>query len=297
MAGVTQENITKYLRGVRAFGVDEYELFSTNDLYDGKDMKAVVTHIHALGRFVQDKCPDYDGPTLGHRVVKKNVRTFTKEQLAAAAAAPSLLNLGSSDLAKKAAMDVLSGKGAFAEDAPTSGAGVEGGEAAEATPAGRTESTAKKEEPTAKKEASLPAGWEALTADDGRTYYYHAASQVTQWDPPAAGAAASLPAGWEALTTDDGRTYYYHAASEVTQWDPPTGGAVASLPAGWEALTADDGRTYYYHAASQVTQWDPPTGGAVASLPAGWEALTADDGRTYYYHAASQVTQWDPPTA
>ena len=89
-----QENISKCLRALRKFGVAEYELFGTNDLFDGKDMRAVVTTIHAFGRLVQDKCPDYDGPTLGRKVVKKTKIVFTKEQLAQAASQPSLFNAG-----------------------------------------------------------------------------------------------------------------------------------------------------------------------------------------------------------
>ena len=189
-----QENITQYLRAARKFGVDEYEMFGTNDLYDAKDMRSVVTQLHALGRLVQEKCPDYDGPTLGHKVVKKTKIVFTKAQLAAAANAPSLLNGGAAALA-----------------------GVIPGTIAAVTSDSRAPSTGKRApKPTGAKGAEVaPSAVSAPDPTEG------AAAVAADAAPSAEDANEVLPAGWEAMTTDDGRTYYFHAESEVTQWEAP----------------------------------------------------------------------------
>lgn len=70
----------------------------------------VVKSIHALGRTVQTIMPDAPFPKLGVKVVEKNERHFSEEQLRQAKAAVSVLNLGSSDLGKKATASLLEGK-------------------------------------------------------------------------------------------------------------------------------------------------------------------------------------------
>eukprot|EP00971_Amphidinium_carterae_P123735 2450771-Amphidinium_carterae.1 len=44
-----RENLNHFLAACRQLGVHEYALFSTNDLYDGKNLTAVVRCVHALG--------------------------------------------------------------------------------------------------------------------------------------------------------------------------------------------------------------------------------------------------------
>ena len=47
-----QEKISAFLRAARAFGVPEFDLFSTDDLFDGKDLLQVALCVHSLGRIV-----------------------------------------------------------------------------------------------------------------------------------------------------------------------------------------------------------------------------------------------------
>ena len=55
--------------------------------------------------------------------------------------------------------------------------------------------------------------WTAATDAEGRTYYFNATTQQTQWDPPQGfGADAST-----------GKSYYVNSVTNVTQWDPPPG--------------------------------------------------------------------------
>ena len=49
---------------------------------------------------------------------------------------------------------------------------------------------------------TLPAGWTAARAPDGRPYWYNATGQ-SRWDPPPTEPA--LPAGWAAHTAPDGK--------------------------------------------------------------------------------------------
>ena len=70
----------------------------------------MATSIHALGRLVQTIIPDAPFPKLGVKVAEKNQRHFSEEQMRQSKAAVSMLNLGSSDLAKKATAAVLDGR-------------------------------------------------------------------------------------------------------------------------------------------------------------------------------------------
>ena len=47
------EQISLFLRGIRTLGVQEFEVFDTNDLYRGKDMRKVVQCIHSIGTAVK----------------------------------------------------------------------------------------------------------------------------------------------------------------------------------------------------------------------------------------------------
>jgi len=60
-----RENISNFLRACRALGVQEYALFSTDDLYDGHNMMSVARCIHALGGALRRSVPEFQGPHLG----------------------------------------------------------------------------------------------------------------------------------------------------------------------------------------------------------------------------------------
>jgi hypothetical protein len=57
------ENVTAFIKSARKYGVPEYQLFNTVDLYEGKDRNAVISSIIALGGFAQSK--GFAGPALG----------------------------------------------------------------------------------------------------------------------------------------------------------------------------------------------------------------------------------------
>lgn len=59
------ENITNFIKACRQLGVLEKDLFSTVDLYESKNLKAVVRCIHNLGNAVRGSKPDFPGPHLG----------------------------------------------------------------------------------------------------------------------------------------------------------------------------------------------------------------------------------------
>mmetsp|Transcript_45244 Transcript_45244/g.141782 ORF Transcript_45244/g.141782 Transcript_45244/m.141782 type:complete len:319 (-) Transcript_45244:1665-2621(-) len=59
------ENISMFLRAIRALGVAEHDCFETVDLYEEKDLGVVVKCIWALGRAAQTSCPEFGGPHLG----------------------------------------------------------------------------------------------------------------------------------------------------------------------------------------------------------------------------------------
>lgn len=70
------ENIANAIKGIRALGMQEFEMFGTPDLFEEKNMKQVINSIHALGRLMQTKTYAHLGlPKLGIKVVEKNVST------------------------------------------------------------------------------------------------------------------------------------------------------------------------------------------------------------------------------
>jgi len=60
-----RENISNFIKACRTLGVQEYALFSTDDLYDAKNMLSVIHCIHALGGAVQRTVPEFIGPHFG----------------------------------------------------------------------------------------------------------------------------------------------------------------------------------------------------------------------------------------
>lgn len=76
------ENIGAYLEACRAYGVPAQDTFLTVDLFEGKNMGAVVRNLHSLGRVAQ--AHGFQGPTLGTRLSTPNRRSFFTEQQAIA---------------------------------------------------------------------------------------------------------------------------------------------------------------------------------------------------------------------
>lgn len=60
-----RENICNFLKACRTLGVQEYAVFSTDDLYDEKNLTAVVSCIFSLGGAVQRTVPEFRGPHFG----------------------------------------------------------------------------------------------------------------------------------------------------------------------------------------------------------------------------------------
>ena len=74
-------------------GQKPQESFQTVDLFENQNMMAVVIQLHSLGRLAQ--AMGFAGPKLGVKVVEKNERTFTEEQLREARAEQTFLGKGS----------------------------------------------------------------------------------------------------------------------------------------------------------------------------------------------------------
>lgn len=81
------ENIGNYINACRQLGVPQQDLFMTVDLYEAKNLGAVVQNIHSLGRVAQRI--GFEGPVLGARLSQRNERKFSEQQLALARAMPA----------------------------------------------------------------------------------------------------------------------------------------------------------------------------------------------------------------
>lgn len=51
------ENIGSYVEACAAIGVPSQDLFMTVDLYEGKNLDAIVRNLHSLGRVAQQANP------------------------------------------------------------------------------------------------------------------------------------------------------------------------------------------------------------------------------------------------
>ena len=81
-------NIAAYADAARRYGVPEPDMFVTVDLFEGKNVPAVVQNLHSLGRVAQQQ--GFAGPAcLGARLASKNVRRFSQAQLDEARAMPA----------------------------------------------------------------------------------------------------------------------------------------------------------------------------------------------------------------
>lgn len=192
-------------------------LHRNSDLYDEKNVDQVIISIHALGRTLQTVMPGAPFPKLGIKVVEKNERHFSEEQLREARAAVSVLNLGSSKHAAAAAQDVLTGRPALVDvlGEPTKVPQSKPAAASKPAPAPSPSSAAAKPAPApapapaaSSSSSALPAGWTEKKTDDGHTYFVGPDGK-SQWDRPTQAAAAPpLPSGWNEKKTPEGHSYY-----------------------------------------------------------------------------------------
>jgi hypothetical protein len=60
---VMMENIGNYLKAASSFGMKEVDLFQTVDLFEKKNMTAVLNHLYSLGR-LSSRLPGYSGPSI-----------------------------------------------------------------------------------------------------------------------------------------------------------------------------------------------------------------------------------------
>eukprot|EP00929_Paragymnodinium_shiwhaense_P068539 TRINITY_DN3448_c0_g1_i3.p1 TRINITY_DN3448_c0_g1~~TRINITY_DN3448_c0_g1_i3.p1 ORF type:complete len:463 (+),score=135.91 TRINITY_DN3448_c0_g1_i3:70-1458(+) len=76
------ENITFFRNAARELGVAESALFDTPDLYEEKNMPAVLSGIMSFGGTVQVACPDFKGPKLGVATTVASTDKRREQQMA-----------------------------------------------------------------------------------------------------------------------------------------------------------------------------------------------------------------------
>jgi len=75
------ENHQAVQKGMRAYGLPEEEWYQPVDLFEARNVKAVVKSLSALARLAFNK--GFAGPTFGPKMSDANKRDFTEDQLAA----------------------------------------------------------------------------------------------------------------------------------------------------------------------------------------------------------------------
>merc|ERR1711918_181520 len=68
------ENISAFIKGCRAIGVPEYDLFETVDLFEEKNIDVVMKCLDSFGRTIQKKIPEFQGPHFGAKLASQNSR-------------------------------------------------------------------------------------------------------------------------------------------------------------------------------------------------------------------------------
>lgn len=67
-----RENISKFIRACREFGVRESDLFTSVDLFEGKNVAACLNCVYSLGGVAQSVLPDWEGARLGKKQMPVN---------------------------------------------------------------------------------------------------------------------------------------------------------------------------------------------------------------------------------
>uniref|UniRef100_A0A7S3V0S6 Calponin-homology (CH) domain-containing protein n=1 Tax=Aplanochytrium stocchinoi TaxID=215587 RepID=A0A7S3V0S6_9STRA len=95
-----RENISAFVRGCREMGVPEGDLFTTEALFEQKDIATVVLGLFAFSRAIQtNKSINFKGPILGAKVQPKGVMDGFKNVNPNATVAAQ--NMGSSGVMEK----------------------------------------------------------------------------------------------------------------------------------------------------------------------------------------------------
>lgn len=77
---VQRETICAFIKGLKLYGIKEYELFQTIDLFEEKNLKQVAISLYALSRELQ-KNGKFKGPFIGPKLAKQEKIEFSKEVL------------------------------------------------------------------------------------------------------------------------------------------------------------------------------------------------------------------------
>jgi len=63
-----RENIGQYVDACAELGLPQRELFTTPDLFEGKNFGGVLKNIEGIARFAQGCLPEYEGPLIGKKL-------------------------------------------------------------------------------------------------------------------------------------------------------------------------------------------------------------------------------------
>ncbi|WUR04771.1 calponin transgelin [Vairimorpha necatrix] len=77
---VQRENICAFINGLKKYGILEYELFQTVDLFEEKNLKQVSISLYALSRQLQVK-KEFPGPFIGPKLAEKQKIEFSQAVL------------------------------------------------------------------------------------------------------------------------------------------------------------------------------------------------------------------------
>jgi len=101
---VLMQNIQAFQAAVRKYGVPEEDIFMPVDLFEARNIKAVVKSLYALARTAQAK--GFDGPVMGPKMAEKCERNFTEDEIRKGRDAHLGLQMGTNKGASQAGMNL-----------------------------------------------------------------------------------------------------------------------------------------------------------------------------------------------
>ncbi|XP_018016767.1 muscle-specific protein 20 [Hyalella azteca] len=100
------ENIERFQKAAKKYGVPHEEIFQTADLFERRNIPQVVISLYSLGRITQ-KHPEYKGPSLGPKMAEADKKVWDEDQQRALREGQIGLQMGQNKGATQA------GQGAF----------------------------------------------------------------------------------------------------------------------------------------------------------------------------------------
>jgi hypothetical protein len=140
-----------------------------------------------------------------------------------------------------------------------------------------------------------PRGWELRAHEEHGHYFYHPATNISQWHHPhdtksQESGTSSTDSSTNSSTVSIGTAVQQHQAAPASA---TAAAAPSVLPRGWFATQSKQhGVLYYTNAHTKKTTWEVPT---LPASPEDWSVHLHAEHGLYYKHRTSGEKKWEHP--